>query len=404
MRLAVIGAGRRLCEMLIGMRDVGIQIAAIADPDPQTVKNRLDELKIDIANIRFTDDTDALLRQADQFDAFAIGTRCNLHTPMAVKVAATGKALFLEKPVAISQQQLEELQAAWRGRENQVVVSFPLRVTPAFRIARQTLQSGRLGVINQVQAFNNVPYGEVYFETWHRCFKETGGLWLQKATHDFDYLTHLVSARPMRVAAMMTQRVFGTGRTLQPDRKPSTDIVYVDKHQFQLPANEDITNPDEDLADMGSRFHAGIRNQDAGSAIIWYDNGVIVSYDQNFVTRRAAGSRGAIITGFNGTLQWDWYPEPHIRIVDHDSTRVDNIDCPAEGGHGGGDLILQQALVDLIHGKPNTAGDLNDGLLSVAICLAARKAAWQHTVEDIPDFGIYPPAEQTIDPATIEQP
>lgn len=401
MRLAIIGAGRRLCGMLEAMCRSGVEIAAVADPSPDAVKERLAKLSIDYCHTRFVDDARDLLDEADRFDGFAIGTRCHLHTPMAVKVAQTGKPLFLEKPVAITQDQLDELSAAWRGREDQVVVSFPLRVTPVFQAVKEVIDSGRLGVINQVQAVNNVGYGDVYFESWYRRFEQVGGLWLQKATHDFDYLNELVGARPLRIAAMMTQRVFGTGRALQPDRPPTTEMPYIDEYA-SVDAAEDITDKDAQLADCGSRFHAAIRNQDAGSAIIWYDNGVVVSYDQNFVTRRDAISRGAVITGYNGTLSWDWYPKEHIKIVDHHTPRVDHIDCPADGGHGGGDARLQASFVKLMQGEPNTEGNLTDGLLSVAMCLAARKAAQNHTVESIPAIGSFPPPDRVIDHAAIE--
>lgn len=403
MKLAVIGAGNRLCGMLPSMRKLGVEVAAIADPNAELVRQRLDQLDIPYDQTCFVGDAEALLDRSDEFAGFAIGSRCHLHAPLAIKVAKTGKPLFLEKPVAINQEQLDALADAWRGREDRVVLSFPLRVSPVFQIALDTMRSGRLGVINQVQAVNNVPYGEVYFESWYRRFHEVGGLWLQKATHDFDYLNQLVGARPLRIAAMMTQRIFGTGRVLQPDRPWSPELPHVDENSpAPPPIEEDISDRDADLADAGSRFHAAIRNQDAGSAIIWYDNGVIMSYDQNFVSRRAAGKRGAIVTGYNGTLSWDWSPESKVRIIDHDSPRVDVIECPAEGGHNGGDEALCQSFVDLIHGQPNLAGNLRDGLLSVAMCLAARKAAQNHTVEDIPDMGLFPRAEHTIDPSIIE--
>lgn len=303
MKIACIGAGRRLCNMLEGMHKLGIEVAAVADPQPDIVRARFAALKIDCRHTLFVPHADALFRIAHQFDGFAIGTRCHQHAELAVRVAATDKPLFLEKPVAITQDQLDTVAAAWKGREDRVVVSFPLRITPVFRIALETVRSGRLGVINQIQAFNNVNYGDVYYETWYRRFEQTGGLWLQKATHDFDYLNQLVGARPMRIAAMMTQRVFGNGRPLQPDRPPSTNLPHIDRYKFKL-GDEDITDRNAQLDDFGSRFHAAIRNQDAGSAIIWYANGIVVSYDQNFVARRSAGSRGAIVIGFNGTLEW----------------------------------------------------------------------------------------------------
>lgn len=48
----------------------------------------------------------------------------------------------------------------------------------------------------------------------------------------------------------------------------------------------------------GVYFGTWYRNydQDAGSAVIRYENDLHISYTQNFVSRRSAGRRGAIIT------------------------------------------------------------------------------------------------------------
>jgi predicted dehydrogenase len=152
-----------------------------------------------------------MLGHAGDLDALMIGTRCNIHTPMAVKAASTGLPLYLEKPVAISQEQIAALRDAYRGREKSVVVSFPMRVTPLFQAVMEVVESGRLGVVNQVQAVNYVPYGGVYYarETY-RDFDVTGGMWLQKATHDFDYLNALLGV-PTAVSAVMTRKAYGGG-------------------------------------------------------------------------------------------------------------------------------------------------------------------------------------------------
>src|SRR5262245_61391486 len=101
-RLAIIGMGARLSGMLCQMNEIrpDIKIVAITDPDTVKVKDRLLWKTIpDSEGVKFYDTADQLLEYADQYDAVAIGTRCNLHTPMAVKVAPTGLPLFLEKPV-----------------------------------------------------------------------------------------------------------------------------------------------------------------------------------------------------------------------------------------------------------------------------------------------------------------
>ncbi|MDE0229132.1 MAG: ABC transporter permease [Spirochaetaceae bacterium] len=52
----------------------------------------------------------------------------------------------------------------------------------------------------QVTAVNYVPYGTVYWEQRYRDYDITGGLFLQKATHDLDYLMYLLGQPITRVS------------------------------------------------------------------------------------------------------------------------------------------------------------------------------------------------------------
>ena len=92
-----------------------------------------------------------------------VGTRCYLHTEMACKVAARGLPLFLEKPVAITFDQVKALDAAFRGYPAPTVVSFPLRLTPIVQMVKEMIDADVIGTVEHVIAFNDVPYGDVYF-------------------------------------------------------------------------------------------------------------------------------------------------------------------------------------------------------------------------------------------------
>ena len=210
-RLGVIGLGTRATHIatLLCQEDREVRVALVADPHIDAARQRLLDAKIDASQTQFIDDDDLLFERADDVDALIVGTRCNLHASLAARWAKTKKPLFLEKPVGLNVPELQALIDAWAGRESIVVVSFPLRVTPLIQRVVQIAKSGRLGTINQVQAFNYVPYGGVYFGQWYREFETTGGLWLQKATHDFDYINHLIQSTPTQIAAMGSRRIYG---------------------------------------------------------------------------------------------------------------------------------------------------------------------------------------------------
>ena len=144
-------------------------------------------------------------------DALLIGTMCNLHAPLAVEASRLGLPLFLEKPVATSMAQALALEKAFARTRCKVVVSFPLRVSPLCAEAKRRLEQGVIGSAEHVQASNYVPYGTAYFEKGPGYHSILQGLFIQKATHDFDYLAFLMGAPIKRIAAAANfGRVFGT--------------------------------------------------------------------------------------------------------------------------------------------------------------------------------------------------
>lgn len=331
----IIAAGQR--------RDVKVRVHAVIDPDPAKARAfESDDATPVLADhyARFDNLADALDAGCDA-DAFVVGTRCNLHTPLAVQLAAVGLPIFLEKPVAISWDQLAELRRAFAAGDlnDAVVVSFPLRRTPIYIEAKRQIDAGRLGDINQISAVNYVSYGSVYVDSWYRDYDLTGGLWLQKATHDFDYIHHLRDAPPVGVLAMHTR----------------------------------------------AHWREPVLHQDAGSALVQYADGLHANYTQNFLTRRSAGRRGARITGSDATLEFDWNSDL-IRLTEHTSDRVDeiNVGAPSADGHGGGDHQLAEDFIDVVLGHAPSRTPLTDGLLSAATCLAARDSAHTRRVEPIP--------------------
>ncbi len=381
-RLAVIGSGLRSSSLvkLAQEMDREVRLVAVADPDGQGARAQLRKDGVVFDDARFYDSADELIEHADEFDGLMLGTRCDLHTPIAVKLAPLGLPLFLEKPVSITMAQLTELEEAFRGRDQKVVVSFPLRMTPLCQRVNEIVQSGRLGVVNQVVAFNDVPYGGVYFGQWYRDHKTTGGLWLQKATHDFDYINHLLDATPMVISATSTRKIYGG------DEPADLKCSSCTRTELCPESPSNILKRGDDggmgKADHACAFSRSIQNQDAGAAMVMYDDATQLSYTQNFVSRRGAGRRGARITGYYATLDFDWFTEK-IRVTEHHGQAVDDIHVPVAEGHHGGDHVLIKNFLHVIRGQAKSKSTLDDGLLSAAMCLAARESASTGTFQQV---------------------
>jgi predicted dehydrogenase len=350
--------------------DRGFRVVAVADPQGEALRARHPRLLKDAV---FHPGEDQLLARRD-LDGVMIGTRCYLHAPMAVKVARRGLPLFLEKPVAISIEQLRALAAAFRRRNAPpVVVSFPLRVSPLVARAKEIVESGRLGPIEQMVAFNDVPYGDVYFGGWYRNWNEVGGLWLQKATHDLDYIAYLMGSRPKRVAAMNARRVWGGDHPF--------GLRCMDcRERKKCP--ESPFNP-KSMIPKSSRagwrewrmcvYARGIRNEDLGACLVEYQSGAQAVYHQNFFARGTAARRGARAYGYRGTLEFDWYAG-HLLIRWHDGRGTETVKLPGGEAHFGGDAVLCRNFLEVLRGKGPSRTPIGAGIESALTCLKARES------------------------------
>lgn len=381
-RLGVIGYGRRMRHMVgvIDRFNAGTRVVAIVDPRAETLKAEFPDSLVDAT---IYEDAARML-DAGGVDGVLIGTRCTLHAPYAIAVLARHLPLFLEKPVATSIDQLAALREAMEQSRSPVVVSFPLRMSAICETARALIDADTIGTVEHVQATNNVPfYAGGYYHGWMRDEEETGGLWLQKATHDFDYLNSLVRQQPVSVCAMESKTVFmgempaglkcvDCGRQEECPESPY-NLFYL---QEVTPAVE----PNE----WRCSFATDTGNHDSASAIVRYASGLHAVYTQNFYTRRGAATRGAKLIGYRGTIEFDWYRNELV-VHHHHTSRIERHQFATTGeGHHGGDKELARDFLHVLTGTGPSRAPLAAGLLSVQMCLMARESCRTGAFQPIP--------------------
>lgn len=365
MNLGVIGFGHRIGGIVrhVVRLAPACRVTAYADPNPRP--GGWDTSGLDPAGMRRFDTAQAML-DAGKLDGVLIGTRCDLHTEMALQVLPRGIPLFLEKPVSTNMADLQRLRAANEQYRPKVVVSFPLRATMIAQLAKEIIDSGKIGTVEHAQAVNNVSYGAVYYQSWYRDERITGGLFLQKATHDFDYLNYLIGAQPVEVAAMTSKQIF------KGDKPAGLQCKDCEENRT-CPDSKAFAVGDE--AAWGSCCYAvDTGNEDSGSVLARYASGMHLAYSQNFFVRRGAGKRGARFMGYKGTLEFD-FVTGEIHVYMHHTPRVETYRFEAGEGHFGGDEVLARSFVGLMRGEGASVSTLDDGLNSALMCLKARESA-----------------------------
>lgn len=380
MRLGVIGYGNRANYFIGRFFDAqrGVQLAAVADLDPDRARKRMEanrffkQYQIDVDKIHFYTDMHQMMRQ-EALDGVLICTRCAQHSGHAAEILPYGVPVFLEKPVSVTREQLAVLRngaAAYPGTP--AVVSFPLRYAPICRFVKKLIDQGTIGKVQHLQAVNNVPYGPSYFHGFDMGFAENGGLWPQKATHDLDYIHYLVGEEPVEICAMETKSVF-TG--------PHDPLLRCEDCAERDTCSEGPYQQtqfwDEEEDSGYCAFSNNPNGHDSGSALVRYASGIHAVYSQNFYSRKGAQKRGAVIIGYRGTIQFDFYSD-QVQVWMHDNQpsavyQFNNSKKP----HFGGDQAMAHNFIDVMEGKPSLSS-LEAGMLSALTCIAAMESCSSH--------------------------
>jgi len=376
-RLGVVGYGNRATGLIKGCfkpADPDLRVVGIVDPREKIVRERLEES--DRKDARFYATLDEMVRRS-KLDALLIACRCNLHTPYAIRAAHYDIPLYLEKPVAVTMKQATDLEKAFEKSRCPVVVSFPLRVSPLCELTRRYIADGAVGRPDHILGVNYVPYGTVYWEEGYRDFPVTNGLFLQKATHDLDYMMYLMDSPIVRVAAMANYgRIFG-------GKKPAKLKCSACGEQntcLESPQNRRRNQSGGSLENHLCLFGKGCGspktgiNEDCSSAVVEFASGAHGAYTQVFFSRRDSGTRGATVSGYLGTISFDWYKNFLKRVRHHDPFS-DMITADAGMSHFGGDDGLTRDFFAIIRGTGKSRTSIQTGLRSVYSCLAAKESA-----------------------------
>jgi predicted dehydrogenase len=346
LKIGIVGCGFQAATIsgYLGIYGDDYEVTAVMDINFVSARARLAEkqVKLDVG-CRFYDDLKDFVAKEVELDGIIIGTPCNLHTEVACALEQMNTPIYMEKPVSIHLDQLQRLYAAFKNSSVPVEVSLPMRLCPLTLEVKKIIDSGTIGTVEQLVAYNDVGYGAGYFSSWYRDFEKTGGMFMQKAVHDIDYLLFLAGQHPREVCAMRTQRVFGGDKPFD----LSCDQCKEQKQCHESPYNYfHERNAYSSVADAVAknehqmcRFSKNIKIDDIGECIIQLENGAHLSYHQNFFARNAAHRRGARIYGYRGTVEMDF--SGRIKVMSHFRNHTEEITVPPGPlSHYGGDKEL----------------------------------------------------------------
>ena len=203
--VAIWGAGWVTTEHLRGWIDnPHSRVVAMGSRRAEQVRERLSEAGIqDDADVYTS--LDEILERKD-IDAISICLPSHLQAEAAIKSAAAGKHLFIEKPMAMTLEELRQVRDAVRKARVKTVVGFVLRWNPLIQIAKNLVADGSLGKIIYGR-FGYLHEAGPWHSAWEWMRKlETGGtVTLLGGCHAIDTMRYLMGQEVAEVTAFSTR-------------------------------------------------------------------------------------------------------------------------------------------------------------------------------------------------------
>ncbi len=181
--VAVLGAGRMgqtHIRTLAGIRNA--RVVVVADPDAAAAERGA---AVGRAARWTTDPLEAIADPA--VEAVVIVTPTSTHAALIEAALRAGRAIWSEKPIALDLDETDRIVALWRDTGLPVQLGFMRRFDPGYVRAKQLIESGELGRVEQFRAYSRDTYPPSL-----DFIRNSGGSFLDMSVHDFDLARFLV--------------------------------------------------------------------------------------------------------------------------------------------------------------------------------------------------------------------
>lgn len=194
-KCGIVGAGTFATATALPLlsKTEGLVLHSIATANGLSARSAADKYSIPKTFSNYKD-----MLQDEETRLVLIFTRNSSHAKISIEAMNSGKNVFIEKPLALSYEELEDIENQWRRCTSAVLVGFNRRYAPF----TQQLRSFFANRVNPMVATFRVNAEEIPSTHWIYDQNEGGGRIISEAPHFIDYLTYIIGSKPIRVHTM----------------------------------------------------------------------------------------------------------------------------------------------------------------------------------------------------------
>ena len=192
----IVGGGHRSL-IYAGLSDIKpemMKIVGIVDPNEFRRKSIAEKFSIPEENI-FTN-VEEFTARPKFADAVINGTMDHIHVETSLPILKAGYDILLEKPFAVNESEMRELVKCANENNRKIMVCFVLRYAPFYRKIKETLLTGEIGQIVNIQTVEHVSYHHMSTShirgKWRNEEECHASMLLAKCCHDIDIMMWLM--------------------------------------------------------------------------------------------------------------------------------------------------------------------------------------------------------------------
>ncbi len=219
MKYALVGCGRIATNHVKAVLNNGLEFVAACDIEPENIELLLSkhDLQNDTSIERYTD-YKKMIEEHPELELVAIATSSGAHAEIALYCIDHGINVIIEKPMAMSMADAEEIIKRSEEKGVKVSACHQNRFNVAVQQMRKALESGRFGKLSHGSIHVRWNRGKQYYDQakWRGTWAEDGGCLMNQCIHGIDLLRWMMGNEVVSV--------YGVTRQQQHDYLETEDI------------------------------------------------------------------------------------------------------------------------------------------------------------------------------------
>ena len=333
MKYALIGCGRIAVNHIKAAVNNKLEIAAVCDVDLKQIDILFEKTNY-TGNPNRYEDYKKMIKEHPEIELAAIATESGAHAEIALYCIDHGINVIIEKPMAMSMKDAEEIIRRSEEKHVKVSACHQNRFNVAVQEMRKALEAGRFGKLSHGSIHVRWNRNRDYYTQapWRGTWAQDGGALMNQCIHGIDLLRWMMGDE--------VEEVYGVTR---------------------------------------QQFHHYLEAEDIGMAVVKLKNGAVATIEGTTNVYPRNLEETLYLFGENGTVKLGGKSTNNIDVWDFaDETEEDKrnkgLEEQTSNVYGNGHANLYADVIDAIQNDRNPYVDAVDGRNALEMVLAIYKS------------------------------